>query len=54
LNNTKECALKYGKHPPVLEGYIDANWIADFEESNQLENTSLLLEAQPYLENLPS
>ena len=30
---TKEYALRYGQYPPVLEGYSDANWIADSEES---------------------
>ena len=31
--HTKEYALRYGQYPPVLEGYSDANWIADSEES---------------------
>jgi len=25
--------LRYGQYPHVLEGYNDANWIADSEES---------------------
>ena len=33
VSHTKEYALRYGKYPPVLEGYSDANWIADSEES---------------------
>jgi len=33
VSHTKECALRYEQYPPVLEGYIDANWIADSEES---------------------
>jgi len=33
LKNIKEYALRYEKYPFVLERYIDANWIADFEES---------------------
>ena len=24
--------MRYKKYPPVLEGYSDANWIADFDE----------------------
>ena len=31
--NTKEYALRYEKYPPVLEGYSNPNWIADFRES---------------------
>ena len=33
VSHTKEYALRYGQYPPVLEGYSDANWIADSEES---------------------
>ena len=33
VSHTKEYALRYGQYPSVLEGYSDANWIADFEES---------------------
>ena len=33
VSHTKEYAFRYGQYPPVLEGYSDANWIADFEES---------------------
>ncbi|XP_038693051.1 secreted RxLR effector protein 161-like [Tripterygium wilfordii] len=33
LNKTKENALHYGKYPAILEGYSDANWISDSEES---------------------
>ncbi|XP_038726421.1 uncharacterized protein LOC120017315 [Tripterygium wilfordii] len=33
LNKTKKNALRYGKYPAVLEGYSDANWISDSEES---------------------
>ena len=25
--------MRYGQYPPILEGYSDANWIADFEQS---------------------
>ena len=37
VSHTKEYALRYGQYPPVLEGYSDANWIADSEE---LKSTS--------------
>ena len=33
VSHTKKYALRYGQYPPVLEGYSDANWIADSEES---------------------
>ena len=33
ISKTREYAFKYRKYPPVLEGYNDANWIADSEES---------------------
>ena len=33
VSHTKEYALRYGQYPLVLEGYSDANWIADSEES---------------------
>ena len=33
VSNIKEYFLRYGQYPPVLEGYSDANWIADSEES---------------------
>jgi len=33
VSYTKEYALKYRQYPSVLEGYNDANWIADSEES---------------------
>ena len=33
ISHTKKYALRYGQYPPVLEGYSDANWIADSEES---------------------
>ena len=33
LKNTTNYSLHYGKYPAVLEGYSDANWIADSEES---------------------
>jgi len=29
----REYALRYRKHPPVFEGYNDANWITDSDES---------------------
>ena len=32
LKNTKEYALRYENYQHVLEGYNNANWIADFEE----------------------
>ena len=32
VSHTKEYALRYGQYPPVLEGYSDANWIADSEK----------------------
>ena len=32
-SHTKKNALRYAQYPPVLEGYSDANWIADSEES---------------------
>ena len=31
VSHSKEYALKYEQYPPVLEGYSDANWIADSE-----------------------
>ena len=33
VSHTKEYALRYGQYPPIFEGYSDANWIADSEES---------------------
>jgi len=33
VSHTKEYALRYGQYPPVLEGFNDANWIRDSEES---------------------
>ena len=33
VSHIKEYALRYGQYPSVLEGYSDANWIADSEES---------------------
>ena len=36
VSHTKKYALRYGKHPPVLEEYNDANWIADSEESKSI------------------
>ena len=33
VSKTKEYALKYRKYPHVLEGYSDANWITDSDES---------------------
>ena len=33
LKNTTNFSLHYGKCPVSLEGYSDANWIADPEES---------------------
>ena len=35
--NTKEYALRYEKYLPVLKGYNNTNWIADFEK---LKSTS--------------
>ena len=32
-SHTKKYALRHGQYPPVLEGYNDANWNADSEES---------------------
>jgi len=33
LHYTKDHGLQYGKEPAVLEGYSDANWIADSKNS---------------------
>ena len=33
VSKTKEYALKYRKYPHVLDGYSDANWITDSDES---------------------
>ena len=33
LKNTTNYSLHYGKYHAFLEGYSDANWIADSEES---------------------
>jgi len=33
LSKIGEYALKYRKYPLILEGYNDANWIADSDES---------------------
>ena len=33
VSHTKEYALRYEQYLLVLEGYSDANWIADSEES---------------------
>jgi len=43
VSHTKEYALRYGQYPPVLEGYRDANWIADFEESKSTSGYVYLL-----------
>ena len=32
VSHTTEYALRYEQYPPVLEGYSDTNWIADFEK----------------------
>ena len=42
VSHTKEYALRYGQYPPVLEGYSDANWIADSEELKSTSDTYLL------------
>ena len=34
VSHTKEYALRYGKYLHILEGYNDANWIADSENQN--------------------
>jgi len=52
VSKTKEYALKYRKYPPVLEGYNDANWIANSDELKSTSGYVLLLEVQRYLENL--
>ena len=33
VSKIKEYVLRYRTYPPILEGYSDANWIADSEES---------------------
>ena len=33
LKGTMSYGLHYTKYPPVLDGYIDANWISDSNES---------------------
>ena len=33
VSHTKEYDLRYRQYPPALEGYNDANWIADSEQS---------------------
>ena len=33
MYKTREYALRYRKYPPVFEGYNNANWIADSNES---------------------
>jgi len=43
VSNTKEYALRYQKYPLVLEGYIDANWIADYEESKSTSGYIFIL-----------
>ena len=30
---TREYGLHYGRHPAVIEGYTDANWISDIKDS---------------------
>jgi len=52
VSHTKKYTLRYGQYSPVLEGYSDANWIADSEESKSTSGFVFLLEAQRYLENL--
>ena len=32
LNGTMSYGIHYSGHPPVLEGYCDANWISDVDE----------------------
>lgn len=33
LKRTKEYATHFGIYPPIIEGYSDANWISDNDES---------------------
>ena len=40
LKDTNEYVLRYGKYPPVLKGYNDANWIADSEKAKLTRSTS--------------
>ena len=43
LKNTTNDSLHYGKYPTVLEGYSDANWIADSEESKSTSGYVFIL-----------
>ena len=36
VSHIKKYALRYGQYSPVLEGYSDANWSADSEESKSI------------------
>jgi len=49
LTNTKEYALRYRKYPPVLEGYSNANWIADSEESKSTSGSVLNIKNWRYI-----
>ena len=51
MKNTKEYALRYRKYLPVLEGYSDANWIADSKESKSTSGYIFTLGDAMYLEN---
>ncbi|KAJ9553317.1 LOW QUALITY PROTEIN: hypothetical protein OSB04_017362 [Centaurea solstitialis] len=33
LRYTRECGLHYGRHPTVIKGYSDVNWISDIKDS---------------------
>ena len=54
LSHAKEYALRYRQYPPVLEGYSDANWIADSEKLKSTSRFIFTLGGAAYLENLPN
>jgi len=45
ITKTREYALRYEKYPHVLEGYNDANWIADSEKSKSTSGYVFTLES---------
>jgi len=54
VSHTNEYALRYGKYPPILEGYSDAYWIADYEELKSTSGYVFTKEEQRYVKNLPN
>jgi len=43
LKRTKDYVLQYDKYPALLEGYCDANWILDSNESKSTSGYVFIL-----------